>query len=713
MTDERYDIVPGLRREWMLIVRRRRIIALVVVSAFVGATLYNYTLRPVYEAAAVVAVGEASASNPLARMSTEVTRLGAIVDRQRTLIRSQEFSSKVVEVLDDEARKELAYGSIGTWWERVSAEWARRFGGTDALSTFDTVAAYRSRLRVMGGSENRSSWIEIRFSAYDPKVAADVANAIMNRYLDQVTESNDRAVEQSRKFMNAQVEEREQRLGEQLSGLREMGGTGAGDLEVRKAMLERELRAFQEALVNAQTARVGREARKREATQLRGGVAAVRSDPLIRAASTKVTELEDREATLLATLGPKHPDVLAIHQQLEAARQRLNVELGTLEEGADSEYQLAVNEETRLKTNVSRIQREIADLEKETLSYSLERRKFEVNKSSIDSLVQRQANASPVILDVQPVQVARPNPVPVSPQRTRNFGFALMGGLVAGLMIAWMSEKFDDSVQSPEDVREALGLPFLGIVPLIRKLPSSLTVAIGDAKTGLADSLRVVRTNLIYGSAESKPKVIACTSASPGEGKSTIAAGLAMLFAQNKSRVLLIDGDLRRPSVHHLVSMAQNPGLSGILAADGPPVLATRPGPVRGLDVLTAGTPQNLSAERLGSDAMKALMDQARARYDWIIVDCPPALGLSDAAVVATLADGIVVVCSGDKTPRQAVRHVADQLKAVRANVLGVVLNRIDLHRHSYYYGRYYSAYYGAETENAKRGHEVRESPSA
>ena len=134
---------------------------------------------------------------------------------------------------------------------------------------------------------------------------------------------------------------------------------------------------------------------------------------------------------------------------------------------------------------------------------------------------------------------------------------------------------------------------------------------------------------------------------------------------------------------------------------------------MRGLDVLTAGTPQNLSAERLGSDAMKALMDQARARYDWVIVDCPPALGLSDAAVVATLADGIIVVCSGDKTPRQAVRHVADQLKAVRANVLGVVLNRIDLHRHSYYYGRYYSAYYGAETEGAKRGQEVRESPSA
>jgi len=351
-------------------------------------------------------------------------------------------------------------------------------------------------------------------------------------------------------------------------------------------------------------------------------------------------------------------------------------------------------------------------VEKESLGYSLERRKFEASRASIETLFQRQANVSTTILDPQIIQSARPSPVPVSPQRQRNFLYAFIGGLIGGLLLAWMAERFDDSVQSPEDVKEGLGLPFLGIVPLIRKLPQgSLAPAIGDAKNGLADSLRVVRTNLIYGSAEARPKVLAFTSASPGEGKSTVAAGLAILFAQNKARVLLIDADLRRPSVHQLLNVPQSPGLSGVLSAEGPVNLVARAGPVRGLDVIPAGTPQNLSSERLGSDAMKALIDQARGRYDWVIIDSPPALGLSDASVIATLADGIVVVCSGDKTPRQAVRHVADQLRAVRAAVLGVVLNRVDLHRHSYYYGRYYSPYYGAEGEGSKKhSHEVRES---
>ena len=277
-----------------------------------------------------------------------------------------------------------------------------------------------------------------------------------------------------------------------------------------------------------------------------------------------------------------------------------------------------------------------------------------------------------------------------------------------------MAERFDDSVQSPEDVKEGLGLPFLGIVPLVRKLPQgSLAPSLGDAKTGLADSLRVVRTNIIYGSAAARPKVLAFTSASPGEGKSTVAAGLAILLAQNKARVLIIDADLRRPSIHLLLNVPQSPGLSGVLSAEGPVSLVVRSGPVRGLDVIAAGAPQNLSAERLGSDTMKALIDKARGRYDWVIIDSPPALGLSDASIIATLADGIILVCSGDQTPRQAVRHVADQLRAVRAPVLGVVLNRVDLHRHSYYYGRYYSAYYGTEGGPGKMsGSDVGESPA-
>jgi capsular exopolysaccharide synthesis family protein len=198
-----------------------------------------------------------------------------------------------------------------------------------------------------------------------------------------------------------------------------------------------------------------------------------------------------------------------------------------------------------------------------------------------------------------------------------------------------------------------------------------------------------------------RPKVLVFTSASPGEGKSTVASGIALLLHETRARVLLIDGDLRRPSLHSLFDRPAAAGLSDLLAQEPPVPLSVVPGPMEGLDLVLAGPPLTVSAARLGSASMRSLIAQAREKYDWVIIDSPPSLGLPDSSVLATLADGVVIVCSGDKTPRQALRSVTDQLRSVGASVLGVVLNRVNLDRHTYYYGRYYSPYYGSETKAA------------
>ena len=402
----------------------------------------------------------------------------------------------------------------------------------------------------------------------------------------------------------------------------------------------------------------------------------MRSDPLIRAATARVTELEDRETTLLSTLGPKHPDVIAVQQQLAAARQRLAQEMGSLEEGADSEYQLAVNEESAAQVQHGP-DPEGTRRRGERVLGLLPRAQEVRGRAGAPSnhLFQRQANVSTTIVDAQVVQSARPSPVPVSPQRERNFLYAFIGGLIGGLLLAWMAERFDDSVQSPEDVKEGLGLPFLGNhsahpktspgVSGSRHLrleewsggqpaggPNQPDLRLGRVPAeGSRFHQRVARRGKVHGRGGTRD------SLRPEQG------------ARSPHR--------RRPATTVRASAPERAPESWPFRTtlrEGPVNLVARSGPVRGLDVIPAGTPQNLSAERLGSDAMKTLIDQARSRYDWVIIDSPPALGLSDASVIATLADGIVVVCSGDKTPRQAVRHVADQLRAVRAAVLGVVL---------------------------------------
>lgn len=696
------EIVPGLRREWMIFVRRRRMIAAIVVLAVAGALAYNYSVKPLYTGAAIISAGESIPSQPFTRMNGDIPRLKSVIDKEIARITSRELATGIVKQLGPKERAELATGPLGPWYRRL-----RFFGETPAaqaaapLSTAQAVTALRSRLRV--DWREPSTWVEIRMMGHDPEAVAELANAVATAYVSETAEANRQTLEASASSLDSQLKTKEKQLGEQLSGLRELGTeTGLGDLPARKAILERQIRGFQDALVAAQTARVGRAATGREAAQMEGGALAAASDPRVLAAQARVAELEDREKALLATLGEQHPEVVTVREQLKSAQARLEAATAGVEKSADSAYQLAVNEEARIEANLQRVQRELANLEKQSLSYTLTQKKADASRFAVDRLIQSQELQAAIIIQAEIIQTAFPSPVPSSPQKRENLLYALAGGLVAGILLAWLMERFDDSIQSPDDIKDILGLPFLGVVPLVHRLPlKTIAAAIADTKTGFSDGLRVVRTNLMFGSPQVKPKVLVFTSASPGDGKSTVASGVALLLHETQARVLLIDGDLRRPSVHTLLEVPTSPGLSDLLALPAPVTLTVSPGPMPGVDVLAAGPPLTVSAARLGSDNMRSLLAQARERYDWVIIDSPPSLGLPDASVLATMADAVVVVCSGDKTPRQALRSVSDQLKSVGAHLLGVVLNRVNMDRHSYYYGRYYSAYYGDESKAA------------
>jgi len=540
---------------------------------------------------------------------------------------------------------------------------------------------------------------------YDPDAVASLANTFVRSYISLTEDANREALEASQKAIEKQLETREKKLGEELSGLRELQtDTGVGDLAARRAILERQVRAFQDALVAAQTARVGRTATSREAARADGGMLAPGAEPRIQAAQDRVNELEDKEKALLATLGSRHPDVISVQEQLKTARERLAAVTASVEKAADSAYELAVKEEARIEANLQRVQRELASLDNQSLEYSMGQKKAEASRLALEQLIQKQQTASPTIIETEVIQEATPAPLPSSPRKAQNVLYGLLGGLLAGVLLAWTIERFDDTIQSPDDIRSLPGLPFLGVIPLIPRLPNTtLSDAITDNRTGFSDGLRVVRTNLMYGSPQLKPRVLVFTSASPGDGKSTVAMGITFLLHETQARVLLIDGDLRRPSVHSLLGMPAGDGLSTLLAMPAPVKLSVTPGPQPGIDVVTAGPPLTVSAARLGSENMRALIAQAKESYDWVIIDSPPSLGLPDASVLATLADGVVIVCSGDKTPRQALSAVSHQLNTVGARVLGVVLNRVNMDRHSYYYGRYYSTYYGTEEKETPK----------
>ena len=210
----------------------------------------------------------------------------------------------------------------------------------------------------------------------------------------------------------------------------------------------------------------------------------------------------------------------------------------------------------------------------------------------------------------------------------------------------------------------------------------------------MAEAYRVLRTNLIFSSAEKTGRALVVTSANPGEGKTTTVANLASSLALNGAKVLAVDADLRRPTMHQHFGIPKTPGLSDLIVGKCQASEAIQTTRFKGLQVLPCGYVPPNPAELLGSAAMKQVVDALRSHYDWVLIDTPPILAMADTPVLCPLVEGVILVIGAEVSGRPAIQRAVDQITSVGGKVLGVVLNKVDLERNSYYYGQYYGEYY-------------------
>jgi capsular exopolysaccharide synthesis family protein len=210
----------------------------------------------------------------------------------------------------------------------------------------------------------------------------------------------------------------------------------------------------------------------------------------------------------------------------------------------------------------------------------------------------------------------------------------------------------------------------------------------------VAEAYRVLRTNLIFSLPTDGGKALVVTSANPGEGKTTTTANLAVAIALNGAKVLVVEGDLRRPALHQHFRTRKTPGLTDLIVSKCQASQAIQSTRYKGLQLLPCGYVPPNPAELLGSVNMREIVLALRSCYDWVLIDTPPVLAMADTPVLCPLVDGVVVVVSAEQTPRPALQRSIDQLVGVGAKITGVVLNRVDLRRNSYYYGQYYGEYY-------------------
>lgn len=300
--------------------------------------------------------------------------------------------------------------------------------------------------------------------------------------------------------------------------------------------------------------------------------------------------------------------------------------------------------------------------------------------------------------------------IPISPQRKRAVGLAAILGILLGIFAAVMADRFDDAVQTPDEVRDRLRLPILGSIPrvgeaLFGRSPSTRFRLIShvEPQSLIAEAFRSLRTNLAFARAHHDLRTIVLTSPGPGDGKSTVACNLATTFAQQGQRTLLVDADLRRAVVNQTFEIPRSPGLTDVLVGKARLADVVRPVDVPNLSVLVSGQFPPNPSELLGSQAMRDILEEAKGSFDMVVIDSPPVLAVTDASVLSSLVDGTMVVIRVGKTARDAVRRAVSQLRVVNGRVLGAVLNDVNFRSGVYYggYGYYYHKFYGEDPASA------------
>jgi capsular exopolysaccharide synthesis family protein len=343
---------------------------------------------------------------------------------------------------------------------------------------------------------------------------------------------------------------------------------------------------------------------------------------------------------------------------------------------------------------------------------------LETNKQLLTTLTQRQrelnlSNGNSGT-EVSIATYSRLPKSPVGPPRLRNIIIALLLSLAGGIGLAFLLDFLDDTVKSVEDVDRYIHLPALALIPSGRDrrlplrggppntAPSNTTALamITDARSPITESYRHLRTSLLLSSAGKPPKTILITSSQPAEGKTTTGINTAFMLAQTGAEVLMIDCDLRRPRLHAQFGLPNTAGLttwlSGEKNLDG---LIQQCDKEPNLKVLTSGPVPPNPAELLGSEEMRKLLNTLSEKYAHIVIDSPPAISFTDASILSTMVDGVILVVHGGRSSRAVVRRAKQQLLDVGAHIFGVVLNNVRVESHDYYYSRYYSHYYESDAD--------------
>jgi polysaccharide biosynthesis transport protein len=577
-----------------------------------------------------------------------------------------------------------------------------------------TVHRLQSNLRIT--LVPKTDIIRISYSSMNAKLSADIVNKVISTYIHRTYQTRFESTKEVSDWLSGTLDnlkEEVERSQEQMMDLQRRLGILAFDPNHNE--ISASLDDLSKAAGAAKLARIIAESRYRVLNGMDPNTIEGSIETTPGTAPAELNMLRGQLATSKAayaqmesTLGPNHPQSKAAKAQIDEIAKEIDAEQNRLLLQAKQNYIVAKANEDQTTAALEAQKTDAYKLRDDLVEYTLRQREYESNRTLYDSLRQRlrtagvQAGLESLEIDV--VDQALPPTQPVLRPQSTVILTALAFSLLGGIVVAFLMESLDTGLRSIAEIESITELPSLAIIPRGRRSSADQAVSLTTAQRNLgvlmqpksqfAEAFRSLRTSLLLSTAGHPPKLILLTSATPSEGKTTTASNLAVILAQRDTRVLLIDGDLRRPNVHHRFGLNGKTGLTTVLTGATTLEEAVQRIPeIPNLDILASGPVPPFPTEMLSSETMTDLLKHCEGIYTHIVIDSPPILSVTDGVILARLADAVVLVVRHGKSSKHVVRRARDLLIRSGAPITGIVLNAVDLNSPEYYGYYGYSGY--------------------
>lgn len=705
----------------ILLVRARTIIGVIAVCMTI-AVIVMYQITPVYTSSTLIMVGQRE--NKVLDAESVFTGLQSdtsTIENQIQVLKSWTLAEKVVLKLnltrDSEFNTALAKRSVYNVmsWFSSSAPPVKIDvpKGAENLSVKPGVLkSFVSKLSVT--PQGRSSVIKVTFESSNREKAARIANAIAEQYtLDQLDTKFD-ATKRTTDWLDGRLKQLAEKVRRSENAVEQYKADhGLTDGKGGNSLANEQLSELNSQIVTARSRLAENEAKHRQVNSLfkQGGdvdsIAAVINSPVIGALRTQQAELVRKEAEFSTKYGARHPQMVALEDEKKNLGQKIEDEVKRIIRNLANEASIARTSLKSLEESLAEIQGtansqgqasvKLRELEREAQS---NRNLYESFQSKFKASEDKNQIQTP---DARVIQKASVPNEPSFPNRTMLMGASFIGSTILGLLIAFALEKMDNGFRTGAEVEKALRLANLTVVPMLPRVKRIADRIVEKPLSAFTESIRSLYAALQLSNVDQPPKVIVVTSSVPGEGKTSIAVSLGRLAAKSGQRVLLIDGDLRHPSVNgHFSPRAAEAGLVEVLAGRRDLANVILRDPLSPLEFVPVAVPPPNPADLLASQSLRRLIDVLRRYYDLVIIDAAPVLPVSDTRLLARLADKMVYVVRWDSTPREAVAGGIKLLRDAHADIAGIALNQADMRRHALYgygyttygYGNKYTRYY-------------------